>query len=674
VSRGAEQRFYWVSTYWNRQGIKESEMTLRTCAVTTAVLMLCAASGRSASQASALRFYDLIRSNDLKGLKAQVEEAGVDLRDDRGATPLMQAVAIGSLEAVRLLLDAGADVNARNASGATALLWAAGHREKSRLLIQHGADVHVRSKLGKTPVFAIVGRPANADLLRTLIDRGVDLNAVDAGGNTPLMSAVQTGDLDMVRLLVNKGANVNASSAFGFTALIDAVTANWGDAARLLLARGANPNAANDHHGTVRHGPVAIGHVSVLMAAAPYGPPSLIAELLKAGADVNARDVRGMTPVMLASASENQDPAVVQTLLDAGADPAAKSAAGATALDWATRFGGPGVIAALKRANAPAGPRPSSPADILPRASHDAAAAVTRSLPLLQRSSTKYFQESFCVGCHHQMATAMAVGAARSAGIPVDEAAARDELKQMTNEFHSQQESFLEGGDREVLARRLFGLTEAGYPPDAATDAAVVAVMSKQTADGSWTRGVPISRAPMQEGIIALTAEAVRAIAVYAPPSLRTETGDQIARARTWLLRARARTTDDQAMLLLGLSSSHASDADVRKAARSLIYQQRADGGWGGNPNLPSDAFSTGEALYALRESHTAAVRDRVYQRAIDFLLRTQDASGAWHVRSRAVKVMPYFSSDFPFGDDQWISAAGTALADVALSAILTVR
>jgi hypothetical protein len=102
-----------------------------------------------------------------------------------------------------------------------------------------------------------------------------------------------------------------------------------------------------------------------------------------------------------------------------------------------------------------------------------------------------------------------------------------------------------------------------------------------------------------------------------------------------------------------------------------LMALQRRDGGWGGNPNLPSDAFSTGEALYALRETRTAAVRERAYRRAIDFLLRTQEENGAWHVRSRAVKVMPYFDSGFPFGDDQWISAAGTALADAALAAVL---
>ena len=106
----------------------------------------------------------------------------------------------------------------------------------------------------------------------------------------------------------------------------------------------------------------------------------------------------------------------------------------------------------------------------------------------------------------------------------------------------------------------------------------------------------------------------------------------------------------------------------VRIAGGSLIALQRNDGGRGGNPNLPSDAFATGEALYALYESGNVAIQDPVYRRGIDFLLRTQDANGAWHVRSRAVKVMPYFDSDFPFGDDQWISAAGTAWADVALA------
>ena len=83
----------------------------------------------------------------------------------------------------------------------------------------------------------------------------------------------------------------------------------------------------------------------------------------------------------------------------------------------------------------------------------------------------------------------------------------------MKAEFGSHREPYLEGGDRE-LSRLLFGLAAAGYPPDPITDSAFAAVISKQTADGSWRRGVPISRAPMQEGATALTAQAVRALAL----------------------------------------------------------------------------------------------------------------------------------------------------------------
>jgi squalene-hopene/tetraprenyl-beta-curcumene cyclase len=325
----------------------------------------------------------------------------------------------------------------------------------------------------------------------------------------------------------------------------------------------------------------------------------------------------------------------------------------------------------LTRAGAGGTDASTSTLELPPHARYDADTALNRSIPLLQHSSLKYFEESHCVGCHHQMATTVALGAARTARVHVDEVAAAELVKQMQNEFRVQREMNLEGGDREVLTRRLFELSRTGISADASTDAAVAGVMATQAADGSWRRSVPISRAPMQEGIIALTAEAVRAISVYAPSAMEAETAKQLAHARSWLLHAQPRTTIDASMRLTGLWSSHASASDLRDAARILLSMQRRDGGWGGNPDLPSDAFSTGEALWALRETGSATVRDRAYRRAIDFLLRTQDESGAWHVRSRAVKVMPYYDSDFPFGDDQWISAAGTAMADVAIASTL---
>jgi len=122
-------------------------------------------------------------------------------------------------------------------------------------------------------------------------------------------------------------------------------------------------------------------------------------------------------------------------------------------------------------------------------------------------------------------------------------------------------------------------------------------------------------------------------------------------------------------MLLLGLSWTTAERQKIRNVALSLIARQRTDGGWAGNANLTSDAFATSEALYALRNSGFASAGDGVYRRGVEYLLSTQHADGSWYVRSRAVKVQPYFQSGFPFDHDQWISAAATAWASMALAA-----
>src|SRR5207249_4110363 len=116
-------------------------------------------------------------------------------------------------------------------------------------------------------------------------------------------------------------------------------------------------------------------------------------------------------------------------------------------------------------------------------------------------------------------------------------------------------------------------------------------------------------------------------------------------------------STDDYAMRLLGLAWAGAATRDLAGPARKLLALQRADGGWAGNPYLASDAFSTGEALVALFQSKMATAA--ASRRALDFLLSTQYPDGSWYVRSRSIKFQPYFESGFPFGDDQWISAAG---------------
>src|SRR5437588_10113418 len=83
-----------------------------------------AAATASADDANA-KLFQAIRNGDLAALKHTVERSNVESRDRRGATPLMHAAAFGNLETMKLLIDRGADVNARNDFDATALLWAA---------------------------------------------------------------------------------------------------------------------------------------------------------------------------------------------------------------------------------------------------------------------------------------------------------------------------------------------------------------------------------------------------------------------------------------------------------------------------------------------------------------------------------------------------------------------
>ena len=163
------------------------------------------------------------------------------------------------------------------------------------------------------------------------------------------------------------------------------------------------------------------------------------------------------------------------------------------------------------------------------------------------------------------------------------------------------------------------------------------------------------------------TALAVRALDTYAVPAQRSETAERIAKARAFLRKNSASDTQGESFRLLGLIWSKAPRSDIDRQAKRLIALQRRDGGWSQRPSMAPDAYATGQALYALHASGLKTT-DGVYSRGVAFLLRTQLEDGSWFLRSRTLGFQPYFETGFLHGRDQFISAAATACAAIALA------
>jgi squalene cyclase len=227
-------------------------------------------------------------------------------------------------------------------------------------------------------------------------------------------------------------------------------------------------------------------------------------------------------------------------------------------------------------------------------------------------------------------------------------------------------------GEAATVAWELIGLTSDGQPSSVFTDVAVNYIAATQLADGSWPERW--GRPPLEYSFVSATAVAIRALDLCGFASRRQEFNERIARATAWLAKREPAASEESAMKLLGLVWGRAQRGVIDKAARDLASAQRPDGGWAQAPALVSDAYATGQALVALRESGHFQLESPAFIRGVKYLLGTQQADGSWHVRGRALPIQPLFESGFPHGQDQWISAAGSSWAVMALSLALSSR
>lgn len=266
------------------------------------------------------------------------------------ARQLAIAVSDGETETVSRLLRSGADINARasapQAHGMTLLQTGVLHcwgSEAIRLMIDSGADVNARDRRGDTALtIACRSRMGtDSEAIAQLIKAGAAIDGPGAGGMTPLMFAALCDDSGrVVETLLAASANVKARDARGWTALMHATRRRRENlpVLRALVAAGSPVNARHKSGGTA------------LANAAYNGHTESVALLIRAGADVNSRDSANWSPLF--GAAMNGHVAVVQLLLEKGADVGVADSMGRTALQVAQTNKRRVVVDLLKQAGA----------------------------------------------------------------------------------------------------------------------------------------------------------------------------------------------------------------------------------------------------------------------------------------------------------------------------------
>ncbi len=647
-------------------------------------LTLDAESRSKAISARVRTLFTIIRNDDFNTVREMLRDKTlIASKNQHGSTPLMHAALYAKADCVELLLNLGADVNATDDSGMTALMFAVSDVSKVQLLINKGADVAKLSKLGRNALLLASAYAGNASVIEALLNAGGDIRYSDKRGWTAVVLAARTGDSELVRRLLDAGGEVNGGNAEQLSPGTPLMQAAWAldvETAKLLLERGAASNQRSLD--------------TALIFAVTHGSAQLTKLLLLAGADPKAHIVTNYvpeSPILAASYSDCLIPENVSVLLDLGADPTTKDARGETSISLATQRGQTEILHLLQTA-AKAKSDITKATESTPHKTAiqaETADSVSsqkgrdtrdidlikirelaqKSVTMLQSCGPQFYAKSGCVACHQQTATSLAVSMAGRTGLAVDDQIERQQVKLTAVDLGLKRVAWLQrikvGGTTHRMGYLLWGLSEANYAPDEYTDAAYFELAGLQLANGSWVSDA--HRPPTEYSPVTATAVSMRGLQSFAPPGHKADSQQRVKNATRWLVNTKASANAEKSFRLLGLRWGDASTKEIVAATDELLRDQNRNGGWAQLPALEPDAYATGLTLLALHQGGGLSVTDIRYRNGVQFLLDTSHDNGAWHVKSRSFAFQPYFESGFPFEHDQWISAAASGWAAMAL-------
>jgi len=282
-----------------------------------------------------------VKSNDIQAVKLLLERgADPNAYDDDSDNVLINAALYSSTDCMKLLLEKKANPNLKNKLGQTVLMYCTHEMDKMKLLLQYGADINAKSKSNNTPLLIACMGNRQYENIKFLIENGADPLAKNNGKETSLMRAAQYGDTMTLHLLISKGLSVD-ENAWSFTAMMYATRmANW-PAVLCLLDNGADPNIRDMYN------------MAPVLSAAQMNSIEVVKAMLKKIKDINTVDsLAGMTALMWATYNEHDNPEIIQAFLDKGALVNIKAKDGSTALSWAMKKGNTATVALLKKAGA----------------------------------------------------------------------------------------------------------------------------------------------------------------------------------------------------------------------------------------------------------------------------------------------------------------------------------
>ncbi len=312
---------------------------------------------------------------------------------------------------------------------------------------------------------------------------------------------------------------------------------------------------------------------------------------------------------------------------------------------------------------------------------------IARATELMTKGIKNYPEHRSCFSCHHQALPLLALSVGRLGEGPLgsDKAdfysnSTTKQILEFTEQAFANKLDTLNsggeiGGRALTVAYALWTLDLAGSPSNKTTSAMVESLLKTQGQEGAWS--FQSTRPPAASSKLMTTAIAVYGLRSYGHDATD---GDRLKLAMekslAWSLEQPAASHEDlvgQIWLehMIAGELGNGDEARAEELLTRLRKSQREDGGWAQEKELASDAYATGQAVMILSQVPGRERNDqgtiRSIERAVEFLLKSQQADGSWHVASRSKPVQVFFDNGDPHGKDQFISMMATSWATAAL-------